>query len=84
MPLPSEPEWETLFVGKGKKDKVNKIDLVGFLSKKGQLEQNEIGLIEVKDYFSYVAVKRNKIKSLIKLVETEKIKGAKAKIQIAR
>ena len=84
MPLPSEPEWETLFVGKGKKDKVNKIDLVGFLSKKGQLEQNEIGLIEVKDYFSYVAVKRNKIKSLIKLVESEKIKGAKAKIQIAR
>ncbi|TAH41774.1 MAG: DEAD/DEAH box helicase [Bacteroidetes bacterium] len=84
MPLPSAPEWETLFVGKGKKDKVNKIDLVGFLSKKGQLEQNEIGLIEVKDYFSYVAVRRDKIKSLIKMVESEKIKGAKAKIQIAR
>lgn len=83
-PLPEEPEWETLFVGKGKKDKVNKIDLVGFLSKKGMLKQDEIGLIEVKDYFSYVAIKRNKIKDLISRVSVEKIKGAKAKIQIAR
>ncbi len=83
-PSPAEPEWETLFVGKGKKDKVNKIDLVGFLSKKGMLEQNEIGLIEVKDHFSYVAIRRNKIKEVIRLVATEKIKGAKTKIQIAR
>jgi len=83
MPPPEEPEWETLFVGKGKKDKVNKIDLVGFLSKKGELNQEEIGLIEVKDHFSYVAIKRNKIRGLIKKVAAEKIKGNKAKIQIA-
>jgi superfamily II DNA/RNA helicase len=80
---PAAPEWETLFVGKGKKDKVNKIDLVGFLSKKGLLEQSEIGLIEVKDHFSYVAIRREKIMELIELVSSEKIKGTKAKIQVA-
>ncbi|HNS11044.1 MAG TPA: DEAD/DEAH box helicase [Bacteroidia bacterium] len=83
LPPPEEPEWETLFVGKGKKDKVNKIDLVGFLSKKGELGKDDIGLIEVKDRFSYVAIKRSKIKGLIKSVATEKIKGNKAKIEIA-
>ncbi len=84
MPAPPQPEWETLFIGKGRKDKINKVDIVGFLSKKGQLEQKEIGLIEVKDFFSYVAVRRTKIKELIKNIADEKIKGAKAKIEVAR
>lgn len=34
------------------KDKVNKIDIVGFLSKKGELKKEDIGIIEVKDFFS--------------------------------
>ena len=82
---PTPPtEWETLFIGKGKKDKVNKIDVVGFLSKKGELKKDEIGLIEVKDFFSYVAVKRDKVKSVLQKIKNEKIKGKKAKMEIAR
>ena len=82
--LPAPPKWETLFIGKGKKDKINKIDIVGFLSKKGKLEKDEIGLIDVKDFFSYVAVNRNKAKSVLKLISSEKIKNKKANIQIAK
>lgn len=33
-PKPSLPEFVTLYIGKGKKDKINKIDIVGFLFKK--------------------------------------------------
>ncbi|MBP6334641.1 MAG: DEAD/DEAH box helicase [Bacteroidia bacterium] len=84
QPNPAEPEWETLFIGKGRKDKMNKVDIVGFLSKKGNLNQEEIGLIEVKDFISYVAVKRSKTKALLSLISGEKIKGNKVKIQIAR
>ena len=29
-PAPAEPFWSTLYIGKGKKDKVNKMDIVGF------------------------------------------------------
>ena len=60
--IPEKPKWSTLFVAAGKKDKVNKIDIVGFLSNKGELKKEDIGLIEVKDFFSFVAVK--KIKAL--------------------
>ncbi len=58
-PIPEKPKWSTLFIAAGKKDKVNKIDIVGFLSKKGELKKEDIGIIEVKDFFSFVAV-RNK------------------------
>ncbi len=58
--IPEKPKWSTLFVAAGKKDKVNKIDIVGFLSNKGELKKEDIGLIEVKDFFSFVAVKENK------------------------
>ena len=39
----------TLYIGKGKKDKISKGDIVGFLCKKGGLTPDEIGRIDVKD-----------------------------------
>ena len=44
-PLPEKPKWTTLFIAAGKKDKVNKIDIVGFLGNKGELKKEDIGLI---------------------------------------
>lgn len=79
--LPPNPLWGTLYIGKGKKDKLNKVDIVGFLMQKGKLKKEEIGLIEVKDFFSYVAVKRNKIRELLKEVRNEKIKNKKTVIE---
>ena len=79
--LPPKPLWNTLYIGKGKKDKLNKVDIVGFLMQKGKLAKDEIGLIEVKDFFSYVAVKRTKLRELLRLVRDEKIKNKKAVIE---
>lgn len=81
--IPDLPKWVSLFIGKGKKDKVNKMDIVGFLSKVAQLEKEEIGLIEVKDFFSYVAISRSKAPKVIKLVVGQKIKNQTAKILLA-
>lgn len=82
--LPPKPEWETLYISAGKKDKINKVDVVGFLSKIGRLSKEELGLIEVKDTFAYAAVKRNKVKEVLGLTSGEKIKNKKVKIEIAR
>ena len=68
------PEWTTLYFSAGKKDKVNKIDIVGFLMKKGNLEKEEIGLITVKDHACYAAIKRGKAKSIDNLIENLKIR----------
>jgi len=79
--LPPKPIWGTLYIGKGKKDKLNKVDIVGFLMQKGKLQKDEIGLIEVKDFFSYVAVKRTKIRELLRTVRDERIKNMKTAIE---
>ncbi len=78
------PEWKTLYFSAGKKDKVNKIDFVGFLSKKGNLQKGEIGLITVKDRTSFVAVKSDLIQDVLKRIRNEKVKGKRLKMEIAR
>ncbi len=82
--LPAKPDWATLYIGKGKKDKLSKMDIVGFLFKKGELQKDELGLVEVKEYYSFVAVKRHKLKDVLHLVRNEKIKNMKTKIEEAQ
>jgi ATP-independent RNA helicase DbpA len=88
--LPADPQlpplspWATLYVAAGKKDKVNKIDIVGLLLKKAELAKEDVGLIEVLDHSSYAAVKRNRIERAVQLIKGEKIKNKKVKIDISR
>ena len=82
--LPTKPTWSTLFIDAGKKDKINKIDIVGFLLQKGMLRKEEIGLIEVKDYTAFAAVRKSKITGLLEQIKDEKIKNKKVKIAIAK
>jgi superfamily II DNA/RNA helicase len=81
--VPKPSPWATLYVAAGKKDKVNKIDIVGLLLKKGGLDKEDVGLIEVLDYTSYAAVKRNKIEKVVQQIKGEKIKNKKVKIDIS-
>lgn len=81
-PLPSE--WSTLYISGGKKDKLNKVDIVGFLSKVGELEKADLGLIEVVDFMSFAAVKTHKMNDLLKKITNEKMKGKKYKIELMR
>ena len=83
-PLPEKPKWSTLFIAAGKKDKVNKIDIVGFLANKGELKKEDIGLIEVKDFFSFVAVRKTKVGAALQLIRDERIKNKKVKIEVAK
>ena len=80
----SLPRMATLYIGKGKKDKVSKGDIVGFLCKKGGLQADEIGLIDVNDRYTYVAVKREKLQQVIRQTQGEKIKGIKTIIEPVR
>ncbi|MBC7525761.1 MAG: DEAD/DEAH box helicase [Flavobacterium sp.] len=82
--LPKPPEFKTIYISGGKKNKLNKIDIVGFFSQKGNLEKGDLGLIEVKDFISFAAVKAKKVTGLLNAVRDEKMKGKKFKIEIAR
>ena len=75
LPTIKPARMSTLYIGKGKKDKISKGDIVGFLCKKAGVERMDIGKIDVMPRFSYVAVSRTKISQILKMTKGEKIKG---------
>lgn len=81
--LPEDPEWLTIYLDAGKKDKINKMDIVGFFMKKGQLEKDELGKVEVLDHSSFVAVKRNMAERLLRMLKNERIKKKKVKMALS-
>jgi len=84
LPLPPVSEWETIYISGGKKDKLSKIDIVGCFIQKGKLAKEDVGKIELMDFMAFVAVKKDKVADLLRLVKQEKIKGKKYKIELTR
>lgn len=83
-PLPDRPKYQTIYVSGGKKNKLNKGDIVGFFLQKGKLDKSDVGLIEVKDFISFAAVRTPAVKTLLANIKDEKMKGKKYKIEVAR
>ena len=81
--IPQKTPFQTIYISAGKKDKVNKVDIVGYLIKKGKLNKDEVGLIEVKDNTSFVAVDRKKIQDCLIHLSKERLKNKKVKIEVA-
>ena len=81
LPEPTQPRFQTLYIGKGRRDKLSKTDIVGFLCKKGGLKGDEIGRIDVRDRYTYVAVVRTKAKQVVQRTQGEKIKGLRTVIE---
>ncbi len=81
---PEKTEWTTVFIHAGKKNKINKVDIVGFFGNRGDLRKEDIGLIEVKDFFSFVAIRRSKVGHVMHLIKDQRLKNKKIKIQIAK
>ena len=83
-PLSAEvplPRMATIYIGKGKKDKISKGDIVGFLCKIGGLSPQEIGRIDVNDRYAYAAVSRSRLHNLLKAVKGQKIKGLRTVVE---
>ena len=81
---PSEAKMATVYIGKGKKDKISKGDIVGFICKNANLQGKEIGKIDVKDRYSYVAVPRKKLRLVINSCKGVKIKGIRTVVEEVR
>ena len=84
LPPPSPARMATLYIGKGKKDKLSKGDIVGFLCKKGGLTSAAIGRIDVKERYCYVAVLRECAGDVIRNTRGEKIKGVKTVVEMVK
>lgn len=76
-----QPKWESFYIGRGKKDKLSKGDIAGFMMKIGGLGRDEVGQIEVRDHCAYVSVLRSRVRELMLRVRGQKIKGMKTIIE---
>lgn len=83
-PVPDKTEWSTIYISAGKKNKVNKIDIAGFLMQTGGLKREDTGIIEVKDFYSFAAIRRSKMNALLGKGQVQKIKNKKVRIDVAR
>lgn len=83
LKLPPPPEYACLYISAGKKDKISKGDVAGLLMKKGGVKGDDVGLITILDYASYVSVKRAMVKDILPRIRNEKLKTIKVKIEMA-
>ncbi len=81
-PLPSQSEWKTLFISGGRKDKISKGDIAGLFFKQGQLQKEDLGIIELKQDCAFVGVKLSKVNQLIQLVDNTRLKKKKVKVKV--
>lgn len=84
LPPPSRPSRTTLYIGKGKQNKISRADVLGFLCKKASLKSSEIGRIDVLSRYCYVAVDANKADQVLRSTNGEKIKGLKTVVELCR
>ena len=79
-----KPSAATLFISAGKKDKISRGDILGFLVKECGLEPSEVGKISVADRYALAAIPARAVKDVLEASATAKLKGKKIRIMEAR
>lgn len=79
--MPRAP-MATLYFQAGKKEKLSRGDIMGFIAGNGGIEPGSIGRIDVRDHYALAAVPRTKAKEVLKNLQQAKIKGKKVRISI--
>ena len=70
----------TLYVGGGKKEKVSRGDILGFITKECGVPASAVGKINVYDHYSLVAVSDDEVPGLLNAASGKKLKGEKRRI----
>ena len=81
---PNYSEWETLFISGGRKDKISKGDIAGLFLKQGNLQKEELGVIELKQDCSFVAIPKTKRNAIIQQLNNSRLKKKKVRISLVR
>lgn len=74
----------TLYFNAGKKEKISRGDIVGYLVNKGNLDAPKIGKIVVKDHCALVAIPVEDAKATLNAIAPHKIKNTRVKVSILK
>ena len=74
----------TLYFNAGKKEKISRGDIVGYLVNKGGLDSSKIGKIVVKDHCALVAIPVDDAKATLNAIAPHKIKNTRVRVTILK
>lgn len=77
-----EPFWETLFISGGRKDKISKGDIAGLFFKQGNINKDQLGVIELKSDCAFVAVPKSIAIKLVENLNNTRLKKKKVRVTI--
>ncbi len=83
-PDPIRAHTATLHINAGRREKISRGDIVGFLIANGGLDAGEIGRIVVRDHNSIVAVPAGKLTAILSAVAPHRLKGRRVRISPIR
>ena len=73
-------QWHTVFISGGRKDKISKGDIAGLFIKQGNVEPNDLGMIELKQDCAFVAINSTYPEGVIEKVNNTKLKKKKVRV----
>ena len=76
----NRPEWKTLHISGGRRDKISKGDIAGLFLKQGNLQKVQLGVIELQQNSAYAGVHSEVVKGLIAKTNNTKLKKKKVRI----
>ncbi|KAB1071340.1 DEAD/DEAH box helicase [Tamlana haliotis] len=74
--------WETLFISGGRKDKISKGDIAGLFFKSGNINKEQLGVIELKQDCAFVAVPLTIANELVEKLNNSRLKKKKVRITV--
>ena len=79
-----ETGWTTLYISAGRKEKIRKMDIAGFFMKDMHCDVKDIGIIDVFDSYSYVAIQNKRYNKIKGDLYRTKIKKISVKVTLCR
>lgn len=75
-------KWKTLYITGGRRDKISKGDIAGLFFKQGNIQKDELGVIELQQNCTYVGVHAEIAEKLIEKTNNTKLKKKKVRISL--
>ena len=70
----------TLYINAGRKEKISRGDVAGYIIRQGGLTAPEVGQIDIKDHCAYVAVPADKVESVLTRLAGARIKNVRVRV----
>ncbi len=77
-------EVATIYINAGRKERISKGDVAGYVMQKGELAKEEVGKIIVDDHSSIVAVPRAKAGKVLELLAPHKLKNTRVRVSLLK